>query len=112
VEKRIAELRRSNNMLLTRLAHGSRDEWCIVGCDPDREKLRERERERERERGGREREGEMELLKERRSSLASVGSTHDEGGVGEGSVGEGSVGGGSPMRVYRREREGGRGGAS
>jgi hypothetical protein len=99
-------------MLLTRLAHGSRDEWCIVGCDPDREKLRERERERERERGGREREGEMELLKERRSSLASVGSTHDEGGVGEGSVGEGSVGGGSPMRVYRREREGGRGGAS
>jgi len=49
----------------------------------------------------------MELLKERRSSVASVGSTHDEGGVGEG-----SVGGGSPMLVYRREREGGRDGAS
>jgi hypothetical protein len=112
VEKRIAELRRSNNILLTRLAHGSRDERCIVGFDPERERLRERERERERERGGREREGEMEPLKERRSSVASVGSTHDEGGVGEGSVGEGSVGGGSPMLVYRREREGGRDGAT
>ena len=95
MEKHIAELRRSNNILLTALATSGASSGSIPsGRDFERGR-------------GREKEGEMELLKERRSSVASVGSTHDEGGVGEG-----SVGGGSPMLVYRREREGGRDGAS
>jgi hypothetical protein len=103
VEKHIAELRRSNNILLTALATSGASSGSIPS-GRDFESRRGRGRGRGR---GREKEGEMELLKERRSSVASVGSTHDEGGVGEG-----SVGGGSPMLVYRREREGGRDGAS